>query len=158
MDCDTKRATSRIWRRGWIGGFSLGGHRRRRREFDGAVGRDHLGDGVFEGFDAFAGDGGDVVEGELAALGHGGEFFELVGIGYVDLGGDEDGRLGGEGGVEAFELFGDDFEVVRRGRGGRCLRAALAVGDVDEVDDDAGALDVFEELDAEAVRRGARLR
>jgi hypothetical protein len=30
------------------------------------VGGDHLGDGVFEGVDAFGGDGGDLVEGELA--------------------------------------------------------------------------------------------
>ncbi len=72
---------------------------------------DHFGDGVFEGFDAFSGDGGDGEEGQLAAFGDGGELFELVGIGYVDFGGDEDGGLGGEGGIEALELVGDDFEV-----------------------------------------------
>ena len=44
-------------------------------EVDGAVGRDHLADGVLEGFDAFSGDGADFVEGKLAAFGHGGEFF-----------------------------------------------------------------------------------
>src|SRR5271154_2357770 len=49
------------------GGFGL--------EVDGAVARDHFGDGVLEFFDTFSGDGGDFVEGELAALGHGGEFF-----------------------------------------------------------------------------------
>ena len=121
------------------------------------MGGDHLGDGVLEGFDAFAGDGGDFVEGKLAALGHGGELFQFVGIGYVDFGGDEDGGLGGEGGVEALELFGDDL-VVGDGVGAGGSFGGAGVGDVDEVDDDAGALDVFEELDAEAVRRGARLR
>ena len=33
---------------------------------------DEFGDGEFEGFDAFAGDGGDGVEGELAAFCEGG--------------------------------------------------------------------------------------
>jgi hypothetical protein len=46
-----------------------------RFDVDGAVGGDHFSDGVLEGFDAFSGDSGDFVEGELAALGHGGEFF-----------------------------------------------------------------------------------
>ena len=78
---------------------------------DGAVGRDHLGDGVLQGLDAFTGDGGDLVEGEFAAFGHGGEFFQLVGIGNVDLCGYENGWLGGESGVEAFEFLGDDFVV-----------------------------------------------
>ena len=88
---------------------------------------------------------------ELAAFGEGGELFELGRVCDVGLGGDEDGGLGGEGGVEGFEFGGDELEVfdgvgavvVLAGRGG--------VGDVDEVDDDAGALDVVEELDAEAV-------
>ena len=83
-------------------GFELYGGWGCRLEVDGAVGCDHLCDCVLEGFDAFAGDGGDFVEGEFAALRHGGEFFELVRVGYVDLGGDEYGGLGGEGGVEAF--------------------------------------------------------
>ena len=111
----------------------------------GAVLGYQLGDGVFEGLDAFSGDGGDGEELQLAALGHGGELFELVGVGYVGFGGDQDGGLGGEGGVEALELGGDDFEVLDG------VGAFAGVGDVDEVDDDAGALDVFEELDAEAV-------
>jgi len=39
------------------------------------VGGDHLCDRVFKGFDAFAGYSADFVEGEFAALSHGGEFF-----------------------------------------------------------------------------------
>ena len=57
---------------------------------------------------------------------------------------------GGEGGVEAFELFGDDL-VVGDGVGARGSFSGGGVGDVDEVDDDTGALDVLKELDAEAV-------
>ncbi len=151
---------------------------------------DALGDGVFEGLEAFSGDGGDGEEGELAAGGHRFELFELGGVGGVDLGGDDEGGLGGEGGVEAAELVGDDavvFDGVSRldwgvGEFGyygldcvvacryRGLSAAAlcafgrddgvlgwrgggadgGVGDVDEVDEDGGALDVAEELDAEA--------
>ena len=51
-----------------------------RLEVDSAVGRDHLGDGVFEGFNTFAGNSGDFVEGELAALRHGCKFFSLSGL------------------------------------------------------------------------------
>ncbi len=54
-------------------GFDLCGCGSFGLEIDGAVGGDHLGDGVFEGLDAFSGDGGDRVEGELAALREGGE-------------------------------------------------------------------------------------
>src|SRR3981081_2284504 len=58
------------WRR--IVGFELrgcGGLRGLWFDVDGAVGCDHLGDGILETFDAFAGDGGDLVEGEFAAPG-----------------------------------------------------------------------------------------
>ena len=92
-----------------------------------------------------------VKKGSLRRLAKAAELFELVGIGYVGFGGDEDGGLGGEGGVEGLELGGDDFEV---GDGVGAVVVPLGgggVGDVDEVDDDAGALDVVEELDAEAV-------
>ena len=54
-------------------------------------------DGELERVDALAGDCGDVEERELAALGDGGELFELFGIGDVGLGGDDDGGLGGSG-------------------------------------------------------------
>ncbi len=111
---------------------------------------DEFGDGELEGFDALASDGGDGVKGKLAAFGHGGELFELVGVGYVGLGGYEDGRFGGESGVEGFELFGDDFEVLNGVRAGGAF-GGTGVGDVYEVDDDAGALDVAKELDAEPV-------
>ena len=116
-----------------------------RFKVDGTVRCDELGDSVLERFDAFSRDGGDRIEGKLAALGHGCEFFKLVGVGDVGFGGDEDGGFSGEGWVEAFEFVGDDFVVVDR------IRAVGSVGDIDEVDNDAGALDVFEELDAEAV-------
>ena len=55
-----------------------------------------------------------------------------------------------ERGVEAAQLFGDDLEVGD-GVGSGGAFGGARVGDIDEVDDDAGALDVFEELDAEAV-------
>ena len=109
------------------------------------VGCDELGDGVLERFDTFSRDGGNRIERELAALGHGCEFFELVGVGYVGFGGDEDGGLCGESRIEVLELVRDDLVVVDG------IGAVGSVGDIDEVDDDAGALDVFEELDAEAV-------
>jgi glyoxylase-like metal-dependent hydrolase (beta-lactamase superfamily II) len=101
-------------------------------------------DGVLELLDAEAGDGGDGVEGKLAALRHCGEFLELGGIGDVDLGGDDDGGLGGEAVVEGLELLHDDAEIFDG------VGTAAGVGDVDEVDEDAGALDVAEELGAEA--------
>ena len=63
-----------VWRWGVVG-LELRDWRDFWPEVDGAMGRDYLADGVFEGFDAFAGDGADFVEGELAALCHGGEFF-----------------------------------------------------------------------------------
>ena len=89
---------------------------------DGAVEGDHVGESEFQLVDAFAGDSGDQIKGQFAALGHRGELLELVGIGDVGFSGDEDGGLGGEGGVEGLELFGDDFEVVDR------VVAAGAVG------------------------------
>ena len=138
---------------GWLEdgglGVGLGG------EVDGAVGFDGFGHGVLQLFDAFAGDGGDEVEGQLFALGEGGELFELVGVGDVGFGGDEDGGLGGEGGVEGFEFGGDDVVVVDGVGAGGAAGGVGGVGDVDEVDEDAGALDVLEELDAEA---GAEVR
>ena len=103
---------------------------------------------------------------ELLALDVGAEFLEFVGVGRVDLGGAHDHELvgegvvddglavvfhgtGGAGGGEAVELVVDDFEVVD------WVGAAAGVADVDEVKEDAGALDVAEELGAEA---GAEVR
>ena len=118
---------------------------------EGAVECDEFRDGEFEWFDTFSGDGGDGEEGDFATFGHGGEFFELVGVGDVGLGGDQDGWLGGEGRIKGFEFFGDDFVVVDGVGAIVFVCPGGCVGDIDEVDDDAGSLDVLEELDAEAV-------
>ena len=106
---------------------------------------DGLGDAELELGNALTGDGGDLEEGEFAAFGHGAKLLELVGIGDIGLGRDQD-RVGlsGERRVKALELVGDNLEVVDG------VGPAGAVGDIDQVDDDAGALDVLEELDAEA--------
>ena len=122
------------WRR--VVGFYLGGGQSCRFELDRAVGRDHLGDGELERLYAFASDGRDGVERKLAALRHGGEFFEFGGIGNVRFSGNEDGRLGSQGWVEGCEFGGDDL-VISNG-----VRPFAGVGDVYKVDDDAGAFDV----------------
>lgn len=136
-----------------LGGLGDGGRGvGRSGEVDGAVKFYGIGQGVFKLLHALAGDGRDVEERELFALGEGGELLELVGIGDVDFGGYQQGGLGGERGIEGFELGGDDVVVVD-GIGGFALGAFGGdggVGDVDEVDEDAGSLDVFEELDSEA--------
>ena len=51
--------------------------------------------------------------------------------------------------AEAFEFFHDDAEILDG------IGAAVRIGDVDEMDEDAGALDVAEELGAES---GAEVR
>ena len=144
---------------GWrVVGLEPAGRGRLRRGGGGdlpAMLRNERCDGVGERGQALAGDGGDLIEGQLAAFGHGAELLELVGIGDVDLGGDEDGGLGGECGIEAGELGGDDLVVLNGVGAGVALGGGATVGDVDEVDDDAGALNVAEELDAEA---GAEVR
>ena len=98
------------------------------------MGGDGFGDGVFEGVEAFSGDGGDFEEGKFSAFAVGSEFFEFVGVGDVGLGGDEDGGFGGEGGVEGAELGGDGFEVgdgvsapIRRRIGGPGVGAVGSV-------------------------------
>lgn len=70
-----------------------------------------FGYGVFEFVDALAGDGGDGEEGEFAAAGEVFECPELVGVGGVELGGDEEGGFGGEVGVEGAEFVEDDAVV-----------------------------------------------
>jgi len=119
------------------------------------------GQGPLQLFDALAGYGADFVELQLLALDVGTELFELVGVGAVDLGGADDHLLAGQGvidhgagavvhgvgcagGGETVELLVDDFEVFDG------VGAAAGVADVDEVEQEAGALDVAEELDAEA--------
>ncbi len=101
-------------------------------------------DGVFELFDAEAGDGGNDVEGELAALRHRFQFFELGGVGDVGFGGDDDHRFLGEAVTEAFQFFEDDAEIFDG------IGAAAGVRHIDKMDEEAGALDVAKELDAEA--------
>ena len=78
-------------------------------------------------------------------------FLSLSGIRGVGLGGHQDGGLGGERRVKGLQFGGDRFEVGDRV--GACIsfHRVAGVGDVDQVDDDRGALDVFEELDAQAV-------
>ena len=117
-------------------------------------------EGPFQLIDAKAGHGADLVELEFFAFDVGAELFELVGVGAVEFGGANDHQLmgegmvdyglgvvfhgtGGAGGGEAVELVVDDLEVFDG------VGAAAGVGYIDEVEEDAGALDVAEELGAE---------
>lgn len=101
-------------------------------------------DGVLEFVYAQAGDGGELEEGQLAAFGHGSELFELVGVGGVHFGGDDEDGLVLKVRAEAGQFVGDGFEI------GDGVGAAAGVGDVDEVDEEVGALDVAEEAVAES--------
>lgn len=97
----------------------------------------------FELIDALPGDGGDGVELELAALSVGGQLFELVRIGCVHFGGDDDHRLLEQSVAEAGELIVDHLEVFDG------IGTARGVRDVHEVSEYAGALNVAEKLSAE---------
>jgi len=116
--------------------------------------------GPFQFFNAQAGYGADLVELELFTLDVGAELFELVWVGAIDFGGAHDHQFasqgmvddglgvifhgtGHAGGAEAGQLVVDDFEVFDG------VEAAAGVADVDQVEEDAGALDVAEELGAE---------
>jgi len=86
---------------------------------------------------------------QLSAFGVRGELLELAGVGGVNFGGHDHHLFVIErvfvGGVaEAGQLVIDGLEV------GNGVGAAGGVGDIDEMDEQAGALDVAEELDAEA--------
>ena len=83
---------------------------------------------------------------ELAALGVGGELLELVGVGGVDLGGDDDHRLLGEG--RGRKLASSLLMTLKSSTGSGRPRG---IGHIDQVDQQAGALDVAQKLDAEAV-------
>lgn len=123
------------------------GVRLRLFEFDlGLVAQfaDAFTDGVLELVDALAGDGGNFIKRELATFGHGGELLELVGVGGVDFGGDDEDGLVLKVSAEAGQLVGDGTEVSDG------VGTAAGVGDVDEVDEEVGALDVAEEAVAEA--------
>jgi len=110
------------------------------------------GQGPLQLFDALAGYGADFVELQLLALDVGTELFELVGLALSILvaqtiiclparGDRSRGRavvhgVGCAGGGETVELLVDDFEVFDG------VGAAAGVADVDEVEQEAGALDV----------------
>ena len=81
-------------------GFAFGGGLDGGLDFYCAVEVYGFGHCVFQLVDAFARDCRDFEEWELFALGEGLQLLELVGVGYVGLAGDEDGGLGGQGGVE----------------------------------------------------------
>jgi hypothetical protein len=115
---------------------------------------------------ALAGYGGDGVELELFPFDVGSEFFQLLRICGVNLGGADDhgflckgefdfrariivhGLLG-SGNRETGQLLVDDFEVFYR------IRPATGVADVDKVEKQAGSFDVAQELSAET---GAEVR
>src|ERR1017187_505556 len=95
------------------------------------------------------GDGRDGVELQLSSLGVGCELFELVGIDAVDLGGENDHGLLGQRLLtaavpEAGQFLIDDLEVFNR------FGAAGCIGHVDEMDEQASALNMAQKLDAEA--------
>ena len=82
-------------------------------------------------------------------------FLSLSGLAESALAATRMVGLAASAGIEGFELGGDDVVVVD-GVGARGAGLGVGrVGDVDEMDEDAGAFDVFEELDAEA---GAEVR
>lgn len=100
---------------------------------------------ALEVFEALAGDGRDDVEGEILLLAEGLEFFEAGGVlGGIELGGDDDLGFFEELFAEAGEFVLDDVIGVDGA-------IFVELGEVDEVEQDAGALDVAEEGDAEAV-------
>jgi len=103
--------------------------------------------------------GGDVVDQFLSAFGDGGaheeyvvasflhfvfKLLDLLGVSLVDLVADHDLGTGLEERVELAEFFVDLIEVGDR-------VSAVLSGDVDDVDQKAGALNVAEEVVAEAV-------
>jgi hypothetical protein len=77
------------------------------------------------------------------------QFLELFGIGDVGFRGDDDHGFLVEAVTEALELIHYDAEILDG------IGAAVGVGDVDEVDEDACALDVTKKLGTEA---GAEMR
>ncbi len=81
---------------------------------------------------------------ELAALGIGGQLFELVRIGGVDLGGNDDHWLLKQSVAETGELIVDYLEVLDG------IGTAGGIGDVDEMCEDASAFDVPQKLGTEA--------
>ena len=116
--------------------------------------------------DTLAGYGGDGVELELLSFHMRGQFFQLLGIGGVELGGADDHgflrqgkldfrawivvhRLLGGSYREAIQLLVDDFEIFNG------IGAAAGIAHIHQVEQQAGALDVAKELSAKA---GAEVR
>ena len=127
-------------RRGQAGKLSV-----RRSSCCRFFGQDPFGHGKLQCVDALAGGAGDfeVIE---AAVGR--EFAEglnaLGVLGYVHLGGDDDHRLGYQILAETGEFFHHDFEVADG-------VATAGVGNVHQVGEEAGALDVSQELNSQTV-------
>jgi len=105
---------------------------------------ERVGDGQNELADAFTGGGGNSVEREIVRGAEIAEFFEMCAIGGgVELCGYDDHGFFAEQFAESQEFTVDDFVRVDW----------ISVGEiagVDQVDEDAGALDVTEETYAEA--------
>ena len=89
-------------------------------------------------------------KGSLRRLAKAASFLSLSGLATSALAATRMVGLAASAGSKDFEFGGDGFEVGDGVGAGGAFRGA-GVGDVDEVDDDGGALDVLEELDAEAV-------
>ncbi len=102
------------------------------------------GDGVFEFVDAFSCGAGDDEEGQLAAADMGLQFFQLLRIGGIGLGGDDEHGLVTESVAEAGEFFIDGLE------GFDGIFCAAVIGNIHQMHEDAGAFDVAEELNAES--------
>ena len=102
--------------------------------------------------DSFSGDGGDGEQGEFFLFAVLLELGEPVFVGDVDFGGDHQHGFFGEVGAEAVELTEDDFDVFDD------VGTAAGVGDIDQVDEQARALDVAQELRARGRRLRGRLR
>ena len=81
---------------------------------------------------------------QLAALGVSSELFELVRIGRVDFGGNDNHRFFEQAVAEAGEFVVDHFEVFDR------VEAARCIGHIDEVSEDASPLNMAKKLGAEA--------
>src|ERR1017187_6329238 len=108
-------------------------------------GPDAFGHGAFQVVDALAGDARNLEEREAALLGQVAQTGYTLGVlGGVHLGRDHDHGFGGQVVAEAGEFFHHGFEILHR-------VAAGGIGNVYQVSQQAGALDVAEELNAEAV-------
>lgn len=103
-----------------------------------------VGDGADQILHTVTGNGGNRVEFKISPLAKIPQRFKPRPIdGGIQLGGDDNRRLLGEGGVEGFQLSIDDFKRVDRIIG-------VGVAGVDEMHEEARAFDVAKETNAEA--------